>query len=250
MLAHEVSRLSGVSVRTLHYYDRIGLLSPERRKGSGYRDYSDRDLDRLQQILLFRACGFPLQRIRSLLDSPSFDRGQAFLLQEKILRHEKERIDAMLGTLEQSMQSMKGEITMSSGEKFTGFDFSQNPYEKEARRLWGDETVDKSEARVKTLSKEEREGLARRMDGLFRELAALRGENPASEKAQSAIERMFSMFNNNFGNIYTPETFAGLGRMYVDDARFTRNIDRYGEGLAQFLLKGMSAFAENMERNR
>lgn len=134
MLAHEVAGLSGVSVRTLHHYDSIGLLRPSRRTENGYRDYSDHDLDRLQQILLFRACGFPLEQIRTLLGSPSFDREQAFLLQRKILTHEKERINAMLCTLEKSMRSMKGELEMSSTEKFGGFDFSKNPYEDETRR--------------------------------------------------------------------------------------------------------------------
>lgn len=245
MLTHVVSELSGVSVRTLHHYDNIGLLRPSRRTENGYRDYSDRDLDRLQQILLFRACGFSLENIQTLLDSPSFDRKKAFLLQKKMLVHEKERIDAMLATLEKSMQSMKGEISMSSEEKFKGFDFSQNPYEEEARRLWGEVTVEKSKARIKSLSKEEKEGVADQMDALFCELSALRAEAPDSEAAQMAMERMFQYFNENFGNIYTPEMFAGLGKMYVCDSRFVENIDKYGDGLAAFLEKAMSVYAEN-----
>lgn len=248
MLIHEVARLSGVSVRTLHHYDNIGLLRPSRRTENGYRDYSDRDLDRLQQILLFRACGFTLENIQTLLDSPSFDRKQAFLLQEKMLVHEKERIDAMLSTLEKSMQSMKGEFRMSSEEKFSGFDFSQNPYEEEARRLWGDEAVEKSSAQMKALSQKEQAGVAGEMDDLFRDLSALRTEAPNSEAVQAAMERMFQYFNENFGNIYTPEMVAGLGKMYVCDSRFTENIDKYGDGLAAFLEKAMSVYAENHDK--
>lgn len=245
MLTHEVARLSGVSVRTLHHYDSIGLLRPARRTENEYRDYSDDDLDRLQQILLFRACGFSLEKIQALLDSPSFDRERAFLLQKKMLEHEKERINAMLGTLEKSMQSMKGEISMSTAEKFNGFDFSQNPYEEEARRLWGNETVEKCNTRIKALSKGEQAKMTGQMDSLFRELSALRTEDPASEKAQAGMERMFRYFNEHFGNIYTPEMFGGLGKLYMCDSRFTKNIDRYGDGLAQFLSKAMSVYAKN-----
>lgn len=245
MQIHELARLSGVSVRTLHHYDNIGLLRPSRRTENGYRDYSDRDLDRLQQILLFRACGFSLENIQMLLDSPSFDREQAFLLQKKMLVHEKERIDTMLCTLEKSMQSMKGEISMSSAEKFEGFDFSKNPYEEEARRRWGNDTVEKSNACFKALSKEKQANVAEQMDNLFRELSHLRVEASDSETVQTVVGRMFRFFNENFGNIYTPEMFAGLGQMYVNDPRFTKNIDRYGDGLSQFLEEAMSVYAKN-----
>lgn len=243
MTAKEVAAVSGVSVRTLHHYDGIGLLRPARREDNGYRQYTDADLGRLQQILFFRACGFSLDAIRRLLDSPSFDRMAACELQRKALLHERARIDATLETLENTMRAMRGEITMSKKEQFDGLDFSRNPYEQEARERWGDAAVDKSNARLNKLGERGRKELGEVFGELFARLAALRGEAPASETAQAAIGEMFRVFNANFGT-YTPEAFGNLGRMYVDDERFTRNIDQFGEGLAAFLAEAMGIYAE------
>lgn len=234
-------------MRTLHHYDSIGLLKPGRRTKNDYRDYSSEDLDLLQQILFFRECGFTLSNIKKLVSSPSFDRGKAFELQKNYLLSEKKRIEAMLSTLEKSIKTQKGEITMTPEEKFVGFDFKENPYEEEARRLWGEEVVDKSNAYIGSLSEKEQKDVGERFNELFRELAAVRTEAPASEKAQMAIDKMYLYFNGSFGNGYSPEAFAGLGRMYVEDTRFTENIDKYGEGLSAFLAEAMSIYAESIK---
>jgi len=244
MNANEVAAVSGVSVRTLHHYDAIGLLCPARNPENGYREYGERELDLLQQILFFKACGFSLGRIRQLLNAPSFDRTQAYALQEKYLLHERERIDAMLDTLRKSQRAMKGETSMTQKEKFGGFDFRNNPYEEEARRLWGGEAVDTSSAHVASLSDAEKDAAAEGMDDLFRSLAAILHEKPDSPAAQEAMGRMYAHFNKNFGIRYTPEMFAGVGRLYVTDERFTKNIDRYGEGLSAFLASAMRIYAE------
>ena len=247
MNVKEVANLTGISVRALHHYDRMGLLCPRRNRENDYREYSESDLDRLQQILFFKECGFSLQRIRALLNSPSFDREKAFELQRKYLLHEKRRIETMLGTLERTIESQKGVNIMTQKEKFDGFDFSKNPYEEEARRLWGNETVERSNAFLESKSGEEREVMAKTMDELFKELAAIRKEAPDSEVAQRAIDRMYRLFNESFGYHYTLDVFAGIGKMYVDDERFTRNIDKYGEGLSVFLSNAMRIYAERGE---
>ncbi len=243
MNASEVAALTGVSVRTLHHYDQIGLLRPARNPENGYRAYSEKDLDLLQQILFFKECGFSLSKIQTLLGSPSFDRDEAYALQKRYLLHEKRRIDAMLGTLLKTMKASKGELTMTPEEKFTGFDLNDNPYEDEARRLWGDEAVDNSNAKLAALGPEGRGAVTKDMQDLFTRLAALRGEAPDSETAQNAIDDMFRFFNQTFGHVYTPEAFAVLGQVYVDDERFTQNIDRYGEGLSAFLARAMGEYA-------
>lgn len=242
MNPNEVAALAGVSVRTLHHYDRIGLLCPSRNADNGYRAYSGEDLDLLQQILFFRECGFSLAQIQAMLQSPAFDRDQAFALQKNWLLHERDRIDAMLRTLEQTMRASKGERSMTPQEKFAGFDLTGNPYEDEARRLWGDETVDQSNAKLAALTPDGRNEVAAGMHALFTELAALRGEAPESAVAQAAMEKMYRTFNQNFAS-YTPQAFAGLGQLYVSDERFTKNIDRYGEGLSQFLARAMAIYA-------
>ncbi|MGI6711505.1 MAG: MerR family transcriptional regulator [Bacillota bacterium] len=245
MNTKEVAKLTGISVRTLHHYDQIGLLCPDRKKENGYREYSEADLEKLQQILFFRECGFPLAKIKKLLHNPSFNREEAFQLQKKYLLHEKKRIETMLDTLNKSIKSMKGEITMSMKEKFGGFDMTNNPYEEEARRLWGNEAVDKSNDYISSLSEQEKASVAQGMDNLFCELAAIRNENPASDIVQKAMEKMYCYFNKNFGYQYTPEAFAGVGQMYITDTRFTKNIDKYGAGLSNFLAEAMRIYAES-----
>ncbi len=244
MTISEVAALTGVSVRTLHHYDRIGLLCPGRNPDNGCRTYSEQDLDRLQQILFFKACGFALDKIGKLLASESFDQEEAFLLQKKYLLYEKKRIDAMLTTLEKTLMSMKGETTMTTKEKFGGFDMSHNPYEEEARRLWGDETVNRSKNHVESLSAKEQDALAKGMNELFSRLASLRHHAPDSEIAQQAMAEMYRYFNENFGIRYSPEAFAGVGQLYITDPRFTKNIDQYGEGLSAFLAEAMGIYAE------
>lgn len=245
MNTNEVALLTGVSVRTLHHYDKIGLLNPNRNPDNGYREYSDADLDLLQQILFFKACGFSLAEIKKLLSSPNFNREKAFMVQKKYLLHEKKRIDAMLDTLEKTIKSWKGEQNMTQKEKFGGFDMTHNPYEEEARRLWGDEAVDASHARIGSLSSDEQKEIADGLEGLFQELALIRYESPDSHVAQNAMEKMYHYFNKNFGYEYSLEAFAGLGKLYVEDQRFTKNIDKYGEGLSAFLYEAMNQYVQN-----
>jgi DNA-binding transcriptional MerR regulator len=244
MNPNEVAALTGVSVRTLHHYDTIGLLCPGRNPENGYRAYSEKDLDLLQQILFFKECGFSLAVIQKLLGSASFDHNKAFALQRNYLLHEKQRIDTMLRTLEKTRKASKGELTMTQEEKFKGFDLTNNPYEEEARRLWGDEAVDQSKVHIESLTPQGKQETAKGMHDLFSGLAALRREAPDSDAAQKAMGNMYRYFNQNFGNTYSLEAFAGLGQMYLGDARFQKNIDQYGEGLSRFLAEAMAVYAK------
>lgn len=242
MRVKEVADLIGISVRTLHHYDEIGLLVPDEVTESGYRRYSDRNLETLQQILFFRELGFPLKQIRAILEDPGFDQEQALELHRKMLLEERSRLDRMIATIEKTIRHKKGEIEMTNEEKFEGFDFSHNPYEQEARERWGDEAVDRSKAKIGGLSKEEQAGFTEKMDALYRKLAEIRHEAPDSEQAQAAIEHWFVLLNR-VGS-YSLEAFKGLGQLYVDDERFTKNIDKYGEGLARFMRDAMAVYAD------
>ncbi|MBE0601544.1 MAG: MerR family transcriptional regulator [Firmicutes bacterium] len=248
MNPNEVAALTGVSVRTLHHYDQIGLLRPARNPDNDYREYTHADLDLLQQILFFRECGFSLRRIRELLKNPGYDRDKAYALQLNYLRAQKRRIDAMLLTLERSIKASKGELTMTLQDKFSGFDFSKNPYEAEARKLWGDPAVDRSNEALARKTDGEKHRLAQDMNGMFAGLAAVRREAPDSAAAQEQIDRMYRFFNEHFGVHYTLEAFAGLGQMYIGDPRFTKNIDAFGDGLSAFLAEAMAIYAKNGQR--
>lgn len=244
MNTREAAGITGVSVRTLQHYDKIGLLCPNRDPDNGYRNYSDENLDQLQQILFFRECGFSLAEIKVFLTNPGFDREKAFVLQRDCLLQERERINIMLKTLDRTIKTWKGDKTMTQSEKFYGLGKQNNPYEEEARRLWGNEAVDKSNEKLGSLTEEEQNQVYENMDQMFRELAKLCRKPPESEAVQAAINNMFRFFNENFGVTYSLEAFAGLGQLYISDSRFTQNIDQYAEGLSVFLSKAMAYYAE------
>ncbi|MFC5602031.1 MerR family transcriptional regulator [Sporosarcina koreensis] len=238
MKVKEVADLTGVSVRTLHHYDEIGLLVPDNVTEAGYRVYSDENLTTLQQILFFREVGFPLKKIKELLESPSFNRLEAFELQRDMLVAKRRQLETMIETIDKTLQSERGEMTMTNEEKFKGFDFSSNPYEREARERWGDEAVDKANKNVAQFGKEAQEDMNR----IYFKLAELRNTDPASAESQAAIGEWYT-FLNKIGD-YSLEAFAGLGEMYVADERFTKNIDQFGEGLAVFMQDAMKVYAE------
>lgn len=243
MKVKEVADLVGISVRTLHHYDEIGLLAPEQWTESGYRIYSERNLELLQQILFFRELGFPLKKIKEIVSSPTFDRVEALQLHQRMLLEKRRHLDQLITTVQQTIKHAKGEIQMTHKEKFAGFDFSTNPYEQEARERWGDQAVDESNAKLGRMSNQQQAALGEEMNDIYRSLAELRHDDPASEAAQAAIKRWYELLNK-MGS-YSLEAFRGLGQMYVDDTRFTQNIDKFGDGLALFMRDAMGIYADN-----
>src|SRR5690625_1994480 len=151
----EVAQLVGISVRTLHYYDEIGLLRPEATSQAGYRLYSERNLERLQQILFFRNVGFSLKQIKTIIDSPEFDQIEALQMHRKTLLKKRENIDKLIQTVDKTLKHSKGEIQMTAKERFAGFDFSENKYEQEARERWGSKAVDDSKRKINKMSDDE-----------------------------------------------------------------------------------------------
>lgn len=248
MKVKEVARLVGISVRTLHHYDEIGLLSPDEVTDAGYRLYSEQNLDTLQQILFFRELGFPLKKIKEIINRPSFNRQEALEIQRNMLLKKRRQLDQMIATIEKTIQHLKGEVHMSNKEKFTGFDFNHHPYEKEARERWGDDVIDQSQSTIGKMTKVEQEEMTKKMHLIYEELAELRHQSPDSRVAQAAIQKWYDFLNNHFGHHYSLDAFKGLGEMYVADERFTKNIDQYGEGLASFMCKAMAIFAENNQK--
>lgn len=246
MKVKEVADLVGISVRTLHYYDEIGLLTPDRTTKSSYRLYSERNLEQLQQILFFRQLGFPLKEIKEILKSPTFDQIKSLEVHREVLLKKRKNINTLIQTIDKTIQYKKGEIMMSSEEKFAGFNFDDNKYEEEARKLWGDEAVDQSNKKINQLTKEEKREMEKQFDEIYKELASVRHFPPESDEAQAVIKRWWD-YLNNIGS-YSLDAFKGLGEMYVMDERFTNNIDQYGEGLAQFMCDAMRIFVEQKKR--
>ncbi|MCK6078029.1 MerR family transcriptional regulator [Paenibacillus silvae] len=245
MKVKEVSELASISVRTLHHYDEIGLLVPDEITAAGYRMYSDANLERLQQILFFKELGFSLKEIKNIIDDPTFSAEEALHMHKLILLEKRQRLDQMIATIDKTVLHLRGEIKMTAKEQFQGFDFSHNPYEKEARERWGDHAVNEANQKLQQQPADKQKELANQMNDIFVRLAALRHTAPDSAAAQAEIKQWY-MYLNQIGN-YTPAAFKGLGQMYVEDERFTRNMDQFGEGLAQFMCRAMAVFADSNE---
>ena len=243
MRTKELADIAGISVRTLHYYDTIGLLSPEIDRENGYRNYSDQDVSTLQQILFFRQLNFKLTQIKDILNSPKYHQTEALLEQKDIILKEQTRLSNILKLIDKTIQAERGEITMTNEEKFSGVDFSHNPYEQEAREKWGDEKVEQANQNLKKMGTKEAE---REFDEIYTQLADLRHLDPESDAAQQEIGKWYD-FLNKVGE-YTPEMFKNLGEMYTADERFTKNIDKYGDGLAEFMKEAMTVYYEQHKK--
>lgn len=180
-----------------------------------------------------------------MIHRPSFNRLEALKLQRKMLLEREERIKRMIETIDQTIRYEKGEIQISNEEKFKGFDFSNNQYEKEARERWGDKAIDRSNESLNKMSPAEQKQLEDDMNAIFRKLASLRNEDLHSKAAQDAIDEWYQIISIMMGDTCNIEVFQSLGEMYVADERFTKNIDQFGSGLAQFMRDAMTIYAKN-----
>lgn len=236
----EVSRLTGVSVRTLHHYDSIGLLKPTRVTEAGYRLYDDQALGRLQSILLFRELQFPLKEIRAILDDPGFDPMDALTQQIELLELQRRRLDELISHARRIQKT--GGIDMD----FKPFDKSKmEAYNAQAREKWG-KTGAYQEFEKKTSGKTAQQ-MAAAGDGLmeiFARLGAVRHLSPASGEAQQLIARLQGFITNNYYTC-TKQILRGLGQMYVAGDSMTENIDRAGgPGTAQFAHQAIEVYCK------
>ena len=238
-LIGDLSEIIGVSKRTLQHYDKIGLLKPATINDAGYRVYNEHSVDQLQQILFYKELGFSLKKIIEILHSPNFDLLTSLQFQEKIAYEKKRQYEKMIHTIQQTQKAIKGEIDMSAKEKLNGGLFDQNSYEEEAKLLFGEKAIHESKEKMALFTSDE---LQKLWDEQFNKLANLRKENPKSKEVLKEMDSFFIFLNRHFGN-YSKEAFAGLGMLYIQDERFTKNINQYGEDLAEFLQKAMQAYS-------
>ena len=235
---HEVSRLTGVSIRTLQYYDKIGLLPPAERTEAGYRLYDDAALERLQQILLFRELQFPLRDIRRIVESPDFDRGKALEQQIALLTLKKEHIESLIG-LARGLKAMGVNQPMS----FEPFDTRKiDEYAAQAKASWGT-TPEYREFEEKSKGRDQKADalLSEQMMDIFAEFGAIRHTDPSGDAAQALVRKLQGFITEHF---YTcsDEILRGLGQMYAAGGDFTANIDRRaGEGTAVFAHEAIEA---------
>lgn len=235
---NEVSKLTGVSIRTLQYYDKIGLLNPTGYTQAGYRLYDDTALEKLQQILLFRELEFPLKDIKIIMESPSFDRSKALDQQITLLTLKKEHIENLID-LARGIK-MIGVKNMD----FSAFDTSKiDEYAAQAKAEWGTTAeYHEYEEKAKGRTNEQQKVINVQMMNIFAEFGEIREEDPASEKAQNLVRKLQDFITEHF---YTcsNEILASLGKMYAGGGEFTKNIDKAGgEGTAEFADKAIEIY--------
>lgn len=242
---NELSRLAGVSVRTLQYYDRIGLLPAAKHPGNGYRIYTAQTIDRLQEILLFRSLGFELKEIGTMIGASTYQRLDALKLQRQLTSRRMDELVQLLKTIDSSIEELEEGITMKKEDKFKGMNFRNNRYEEEAREKWGNEKVDEANARIGAKTDAQLGTMQDQMNEMFAGFAQLRHSDPTGEEAVRLTERFYHFLNKEIGSFYNKEVFKGLGQMYIDDERFTRNLDLWGEGTARFMRDAMANYSDH-----
>lgn len=226
----EISRLTGISVRTLHYYDEINLLKPTQTTDAGYRLYDDTALERLHSILLFRELQFPLKEIKSILDKPDFDTKTALKEQIKLLELQRNRLDKIIISAREILT--KGAELM----RFSAFDKTEiDKYTNEAKQKWGH-----TDAYMEFEDKHS--DFADKTDELmqiFAEIGKIKHLSPDCEEAQNQIKKLQNFITENYYTC-TDEIMKNLGQMYIGDERFKNNIDKAGGvGTAEFTAEAI-----------
>lgn len=236
---HEVSKLAGVSIRTLQYYDKIGLLRPTEYTEAGYRLYDDADLGRLQQILLFRELEFPLKDIKKIIESPDFDSGKALEQQIALLTLKKEHIENLLD-LARGIKSLGVDYVMN----FEAFDMSKlDEYAAQAKASWGNTPQYREfQEKSKNRNPEDEQKLSVQIMSIFKELGELKDQDPASAQVQAVVSKLQAFITEHFYTC-TDEILSGLGKMYAGGGDFTKNIDEAGGvGTAEFANKAIQIY--------
>jgi DNA-binding transcriptional MerR regulator len=244
----EVARLAGVSVRTLHHYDEIGLVRPSGRSEAGYRLYAPADLERLQQVLFFRELDFALEEIEQILGDPDFDIRAALRMQRRLLGERAVRIKALIAAVDAALDSLEKGTTMSSRERFEVFgDFDPAKYEAETEQKWGG-TDEYKESMRRTRSYTRDDWVKIKAEGvdIYADLAKLMEASlPASSREAMDVAERHRQHIARWFYPCSPAIHRGLGQLYVDDPRFTANIDKVRAGLSVY---ARDAFRENAAR--
>jgi len=248
--AHQLARLAGVSVRTLHHYDHVGLLKPASRGSNGYRQYGEKEAVLLQQILFFRELGFSLAETRAIVSRPDFCVQEALESHRTMLEKKAEHIAGLLATVDRTIRHLEGEMDMKISEYYEGLSDDQiEEYRKEARQRWGDDVVNESESRVMHMGKDGFAAQQAKGEDIFKAMAALMPKGPASPEVQEQV-RLWREWLECFSS-YSDEAVLGLGRMYSEDPRFAAFFAKYHPDLPAFLSQAVAChFAGTAEPPR
>lgn len=240
----EFAKLTGVSVRTLHYYDEIKLLEPAFvDEQNGYRFYDEKSLERMQEILFYRELDFSLKSISEILTSPNYNKQAALEKQKKLLILKKDRLEKIISAID---NAAKGEIFDMNVFDNSDFISERNKYAAEAKEKWGKTAAYKEyEKKSSAYSKEKYNELNSAISDIFGEFAECfrSGEKAYDVNAQALVKKLQDFITENYYRC-TDEILAGLGKMYIADERFKTNIDSHGSGTAEFVSAAIDAYCK------
>jgi len=243
----QLADLAGISVRTLHHYDDIGLLTPARSAKNDYRAYGEPELLRLQQILFFRELEFPLEDIKAILDKPEFDVAIALKDHRELLTLKQKRLGDLLETIDKTLAHVTKKKPMDDKDMYGGFTKEEmETYAAEAKERWGNtDAYKQSVERTKHFTKEDYKRIAEEGENLMKRIAAHIKDNPASDDVQKLIAEHF----NGLRTFYEPsiELYRGLGSMYVDDVRFRKYFEKHHKALPEFMRDAMHVYCDGLE---
>ncbi|MDK8239026.1 MerR family transcriptional regulator [Gemella morbillorum] len=240
-LIKKVSELSGVSVRTLHHYDKIGLLSPQ-KKENGYRYYSEEDISFLQMILFYKYLGFPLKKIKELLKKEDSEVLYHLRKQLDLMQKEKQKLLTLLKTLEKTIESQERRITMSAKEKFSGFRYQDNEkYKQAAIDMYGKEVIEEAIEKQKGKEQEIADG--------FNEIFFAFSENISKEISATSKENIdlaekLHKHLCKYAFDCPIDVFSSIGHGYVQNIEFKNNLDKFGDGTAQYVCDAIQQYVK------
>ncbi len=244
---HELAQFSGMSIRTLHYYDEIGLLRPESIGKNGYRYYGEKEMVQLQQILFYKELDFSLDEIQRLVNDLNFDIEQALQDHKKLLIAKKKRIDSLLITIDKTVKHLKGGERMTNDDLYQGFsDEELNKLQEEAKERWGHtDAYKQSIERTKGWTKTDYDRTAKKQTDITKDLADLmkKGVSLESPEVQAVVERHYQYINQFYDA--SNAMYRNLGEMYVIDLRFTAYYDKFAHGLAVFMRDAIAYYCKN-----
>jgi len=244
----QLAALAGITVRTLHHYDHIGLLSPGSRDENGYRRYNFSDLLLLQQILFFKELDFPLKEIKNILNNPTTDPLVLLQQHQKNLEMRIDRLKILEKTLQKTIQTYMKKETMplTDAELYEGFSEEKiSRYNREVREIYNPQLVDKVDKKVRNMSKTQWKKIQQEGAHIAQNLATLMNHDPTDPEVQSWIARQHTWIENFYPA--PADVFQGLGELYATDPEFRAFYDHYKPGLADFMREAMQLYAETVQ---
>ncbi len=241
---HQLAELASISVRTLHYYDEIGLLTPAIVADNGYRYYEQKELIRLQQILFFRELEFSLDDIKRILGRPDFSVIETLREQKKLMKLKQQRLDGLMKTIDKTIKTMTNKQTLKDDELYNAFkDDDVKQYQEEVKQRWGKTDAYKiSMAKVSKMTKKEMEQLKADGKKHLQDLGNVMNKGIEHPEVQALIQKSYD--GVNFFYPCSLEMFRNLGKMYVDDPRFAATYNKVKPGLAVFVRDAINVYCD------